>query len=281
MHNNLVIINNFIKQQNINLCVTNADLDRINAIIRDDEEIGVNRLDFKATELNRVFNNKSLDEGGRFYHGWWQSIKHKGSLNYRNYITINGSPTVEIDFDSLHLYMLYTISGEENLIDNTTDLYERCLEGYDQSDIELTRKKIKHGFSKMINRNDEYEFGRELQRIKELLLEHHPIIEPYIQSGIGLKLQKYDSDIAEMVMLKLIDQGIPSLPIHDSFIVPINHKDDLTQTMATCYKEYFNASIAPDKSSSITEGETATLPITDNNRDIYSGYLQREQVSST
>jgi hypothetical protein len=40
-----------------------------------------------------------------------------------------------------------------------------------------------------------------------------------------------DSDIAEAVMLNLIDQGIAPLPVHDSFIVPAGQAGQLEEAM--------------------------------------------------
>jgi hypothetical protein len=46
-----------------------------------------------------------------------------------------------------------------------------------------------------------------------------PGIASHFGTGIGLRLQRVDSDIAEQVMLHFADQGIPCLGVHDSFIV--------------------------------------------------------------
>jgi hypothetical protein len=44
-------------------------------------------------------------------------------------------------------------------------------------------------------------------------------------SGIGVRLQRVDSDIIERVMLALLDRGIVGLPVHDSIIVQSRHGD--------------------------------------------------------
>lgn len=50
-------------------------------------------------------------------------------------------------------------------------------------------------------------------------------------SGVGLRLQRIDSDIAEGVMLKLLRSGIVSLPIHDSFVVRQKDSQALSAVM--------------------------------------------------
>jgi len=39
------------------------------------------------------------------------------------------------------------------------------------------------------------------------------------------------------VMLRLIDQGMPVLPVHDSFIVPSSSEEALRKTMVDCYHD--------------------------------------------
>ena len=53
--------------------------------------------------LRRIFNNGSLEQGGRFYYGWWQSIPSE----YRQYISLNGDYVVELDYSSIHIHLLY------------------------------------------------------------------------------------------------------------------------------------------------------------------------------
>lgn len=52
----------------------------------------------EKTDLYRVFNNGSFEQGGRFYGGWWMHAKK----HFRRTITINGQPTIEADFKGLH-----------------------------------------------------------------------------------------------------------------------------------------------------------------------------------
>jgi AraC-like DNA-binding protein len=53
-------------------------------------------------------------------------------------------------------------------------------------------------------------------------------------SGAGLRLMRRDSDMAEALMLRLLERGVFVLPIHDSFIVPDRNLDkgELMEGMA-------------------------------------------------
>ena len=59
--------------------------------------------------LYRIFSNSSWKQHGRFYGGWWQNIPKE----YREHISINGVPAVELDYLSFHPRMLYHLCGLE------------------------------------------------------------------------------------------------------------------------------------------------------------------------
>jgi len=54
-----------------------------------------------------------------------------------------------------------------------------------------------------------------IDKFKEL---HEPIAT-FINVGMGLSLQHQDSLITDKILTKMVKEGIPCLPIHDSFIV--------------------------------------------------------------
>jgi hypothetical protein len=59
--------------------------------------------------LYRIFSNSSWKQHGRFYGGWWHNIPKE----YREHISINGEPAVELDYSSFHLRMLYHLCSLE------------------------------------------------------------------------------------------------------------------------------------------------------------------------
>ncbi|MCP5405545.1 MAG: hypothetical protein H6922_04930 [Pseudomonadaceae bacterium] len=67
--------------------------------------------------VTRLFCRESLECGGRFYRGFWQNMKSgkRGESPSRKDILINGEPTVELDFQALHINMLYALAGAEPL----------------------------------------------------------------------------------------------------------------------------------------------------------------------
>jgi hypothetical protein len=64
-----------------------------------------------------------------------------------------------------------------------------------------------------------------------LLAKKHPLIAEQLSSGVGLKAQYIDSQIAEAVMLELMKEDVVVLPVHDSFIVPVGYQSALVSSM--------------------------------------------------
>ena len=59
---------------------------------------------------------------------------------------------------------------------------------------------------------------------------HAPIAQ-HFYTGVGLHLQRIDSDIAEKVILAFIALDVPILPLHDSFLVHNGYEGELPTVM--------------------------------------------------
>lgn len=184
--------------------------------------------------LFRVFNRGSFSLGGRMYGGWWQQARKAD----RTFITIDGEQTTELDYPSLHPSMLYaqigrTING---------DPYE--VEGW-------PRKLVKLAFNVMVNARTQKQalsaiaerIGGEgcfdkARRLMDAIVIKHALIADAFGSDAGLRLQRIDADMAEHVVLSLIHKGIIALPVHDSFAVREQDKDDLMEAMADALERF-------------------------------------------
>ena len=186
---------------------------------------------FVKRRLHRVFNNGTLDHGGRFYGGWWQNIPKR----YRARITINWAPTVEIDYSSMHPNMLYAMEGKTA----PKDCY--ALDGFPENDRDL----LKTTFQKLLNAegriqpplSDKLPEGWNWNDILDGLQSLHEPISKYFGKGKGIELQRLDSDIAEQVILRMMEHRTLALPVHDSFIVHFTRVDLLQQVMREVYIE--------------------------------------------
>lgn len=219
---------------------------------RDDDE-AAQSFDFAARKLHRVFNNNDWNQGGRFYGAWWISCPSK----FRPYILINGKRTVEVDYSGLHPAMLYALEGQPI----PDDPYECCLTKAGNKD---ERKLVKRTFNALLNADsihklDEIEgysskiTGRSWNDFKQHIVGKYPEFRQYFGSGVGLSLQRKDSDLAEEVMLRFADMDYACLPVHDSFIVHHGLEDELDQVMREAFEAKFG--ISSKVKADISKGE--------------------------
>lgn len=200
------------------------------------------------THLFRQFNNGTFDEGGRLYGGWWISVPK----DLRTRITINGQPTVELDFSGCAVRMLYHLRGLEcpddpyrlekiaafeARKDVPADHYREAVKALTQARINGTNRDK----DMMCSLPDGLSFAPHFKRdeVTRMIEAKHEAIADDFGSGAGIRLQRLDSDLALSIISGLMEDGIVALPIHDSFIVQATHKDRLFQAMNDRYKEMF------------------------------------------
>ncbi|MFD2740670.1 hypothetical protein ACFSUD_13870 [Sulfitobacter aestuarii] len=239
----LRIINDMLESHWADLALTDEqlaqELRRIGGT-RDDE--AAQSFDFAARTVYRVFNNEDWEQGGRFYGAWWISCPSR----LRPHILINGKRTVEVDYSGLHAAMLYAQDGQAI----PDDPYERCLT---KKDNKAERKLVKRTFNALlnadnVNRISEIEdyspeiTGRSWYDFKWHIVSKYPEFRPHFGSGVGLHLQRKDSDLAEKVMLRFAAMRYACLPVHDSFIVHHGLQDELDRIMREAFEAEFGLS---------------------------------------
>jgi hypothetical protein len=185
--------------------------------------------------LTRVFSKGAFELGGRLY----APIQNYTKDN-RKYYHFDGDPTIEIDYSSIHPYMLY---HKEELEFDGDDPY--TIEGSDRSavklafNIMLNRKAVGANKSAAKTINKEVGCDEEAAEALEAAIKalHSPIAH-HFNTGVGLTLQRLDSDIA----LSVIDHFVntlkrPILCVHDSFIVFVRDTETLILAMESSYRE--------------------------------------------
>ena len=194
--------------------------------------------------LYRVFNNGNFVEGGRFYGADYQLLNSE----QRKAILINGNKTVEVDFQALHPRMLYHLKR----IDYQDDPYTAV------SNVKELRKPIKKMMQMMINAKTKpkavgafekflktepefgnilYPIGLDARELINIIADRHKKLHEFFNTGIGIILQKRDSQIAESVLKYFMKKDIACLCVHDSFIVEEKYKDELIDVMKDKYKK--------------------------------------------
>ena len=199
----------------------------------------------QRTYLYRVYNNGSLEQGGRLFGHWIQRI----SKEDRKWAVLNGRQTIGLDYSAVQPHIIYALADKPV---PEGDVYE--LDGIHDFNIKIAKKlmlimfncKSRSGAVLAMLKHDG-ERAREgkawgltrevINEYIEGLIRKHPAIADNFFSGIGLKAQNIESNIAVRVLLKLIGQDIACIPIHDCFIVGAQNKAALARAMDEAAEE--------------------------------------------
>lgn len=171
----------------------------------------------------RIFKN-DWDAGGRFY-----CDAQNLSQVQRRTITINGEPCVELDFKSLHPRLMYNRVG----LPAPEDCYD--IDGLDRQ----TAKKLGLIATSTSSRTQAIRSvafhlnmkHKDAERALSLFESRHRDISEQFYVEQWKSLQHQDSLIANGVLNTMTNLNIPTLPVHDSFIVPVSSESVLFDAM--------------------------------------------------
>ena len=232
----LLPINLMLERTSIDLFINDHEVEELNDRMSDKAEVDpFQQFKFDPTQryLKRVFNNSSLEQGGRFYGAWWQSIPSE----YRPLISLNGDYVVELDYSTIHMHLLYALSKA------TYPLEDHYVFGRLIKDFRSQTKKMmnilinaKSQDSAIRAAKDQELFEAGLPEgidtidayVEEIYSCHDPI-QKYFGTGYGVHLQFLDSQIAMKVMQRMYPE--PCLPVHDSFVVRSRQEKKLNKVM--------------------------------------------------
>lgn len=187
--------------------------------------------DRSAVRLHRVFNNGSFTDGGRFYGGWWMALPKQD----RARLLIEGEPTVELDFRSLHARLCYQLEGQPLAAD--VDPYTLpAMPDAPRDQVKAAVNRLLNGAPGKIPKAPAGIDRTSWRATIAAVERHHKPIAGWLRSGRGMRLQHFDSAIASTVLDSLAYRSIPCLPIHDSFIVAESCERVLGETMYHAYR---------------------------------------------
>ena len=223
-----------------------------NLILSSDIELPIDKIDYdrrrKIGFANRTYAkcylNRSYKLGGKYYGPCWQNL----SKELRGKIKINGAETVELDFNAMHLHLLYCKVNKK-----LTDYIPEGIDAYQLPN--RNRKIVKTSFTCCINNNCNKDnvnhvVGRRVVKkypeifmkntsyrdILEELGSYHPEVRQFFYAQIGNEISNMESKVSDYIIGKLTKKNILVLNIHDSFIVSIAYKDILLNTMTDSFK---------------------------------------------
>ena len=215
--------------------------------------------------IYRVFNDFSMDSGGRFYGPFWQQMPQRD--RYRLYI--DDEPTVELDYSGLHINLLYALLEIPNTYEGT-DPYATDLSHYQISNEDARRigkqlmvialnagdqNKAIAAFRDWLRKEEEDIVkclpdltNKTIKPIMSALENKHPLIKDYFYTGLAKSLMTLDSMILEYGLQKSLDYGFAVLPVHDSIIVQRRHRLIAKQLMEEAFEQRLNKSISVTES---------------------------------
>ena len=188
--------------------------------------------------LTRIFSKGSFELGGRLYAPVQNYTKQT-----RKYFYLDGEPTIEIDYSSIHPYMLY---HKEGLQYNGDDPY--AIEGFDRDAVKvafnvmLNRKGVgaNRSAAKTISKAVDCDIDT-AEALEAAIQTLHSPIALHFNTGVGLKLQRADSDIALLVVNTFVNElRRPIICVHDSFIVSVRDTESLILAMNDSYTVVHN-----------------------------------------
>lgn len=194
--------------------------------------------------IHRSFNN-DFEHGGRYYNG----IESQMPKAIRKKLYINGAPTVELDYGSMHIRMLYHLENKRikgNVYDDLAggdpmlrQLYKLiALVSINSGSLGEALAAIRSELvtdkrDLLVITPDITDPGLRLHY--DRWLKAHSAIAKYFNSDIGVKLQYYDAVIASGIIRHFTDMSVPVLVIHDSFMIEDIYEAELKSIMIREY----------------------------------------------
>lgn len=185
--------------------------------------------------LKRIFNDGRLDQGGRLYGGFWQAMSAKSRLED---LRINGERVASLDFGQCGIRIAYGHVGAEP---PPGDLY--CVPG-----LERYREGVKIVLSAQLGatknmtrkpRHSAKHFHRSMRisEIESSIARHHHAIKPLFYTGFALTQQFVESQVLVRSLLRLIDQQLIALPVHDCLVVSLSSAEAIKRIMLDSFEE--------------------------------------------
>lgn len=197
----------------------------------------------------RIFNlgdtiGQGLDKGGRLYSigGGYQAMDKKK----RPFITLNGSRTVEIDITASHLTILHALVGKPLSVGDPYDAVGFPREvskawvaqtlGHDKFHIKWSSDNSK----RYRRKNPERTLGKDypINWIHAAVCAAFPLLKDWENSKIRWgELQYIESEVVSNTITRLaFECDIPALPIHDSIIVAVEHREIAARVFSECFE---------------------------------------------
>lgn len=171
---------------------------------------------------------------------------HPEGTKLRSSILINGEPTTEIDIGSSHLTIFQAKLGVE--FDPQADLYDipgmqrEVVKAY--VNLTLSKPRLPKQWPADMRSDFLDRYGYEIDRdhsiscVMDACLELHPILRQRKSTQLDWSDLQFIESQAILGAMDSLNQdfGIACLPIHDSLIIPLSHKDRAIELLKESFK---------------------------------------------
>jgi len=193
----------------------------------------------RKADLYRSFSGQD-GRGGRIYGHWVQMLP----ADARKHLTFRNQPSVELDYSSMQLALLYHLhgiplpQGELYELPETRWSREACKAVLRISVGSSSKTQtVRSLANELLARRSKAARAEELY---EAFWTHHAAVRPHVAGSDAPweKLQALEAKIALKVLCYLAQQNIPAVPIHDSFIVPAKYETECHTAMRKGFADY-------------------------------------------
>lgn len=208
-------------------------------------------IDDERKTTHRVFNNGSMNEGGRLYGGFWQSLSgaKDGKPDERaDDICINDEHLVGLDYGQIAVRMLYSFEGQQLEMEDAyvlDDWGPECREGMKKlinsmiNDATGEPKALKKLFGKTYG----LKVPELTEKAKQSIYKQHAAIRSHFNGTSTYRLFYEESNHLMRVLMKLVAMDIPALPVHDCLYVRLSHENTVRQLMMDMFTDHFKVAI--------------------------------------
>ena len=208
-------------------------------------------IDDERRTTHRVFNNGRMNEGGRLYGGFWQSLSgaKDGKPDERaDDICINDEHLVGLDYGQIALRMLYSFEGKQLEMEDAYVLDgwgPECREGMKKlinsmiNDPTCEPKALKKLFGKTYG----LKVPELTEKAKQSIYKQHATIRSHFNGTSTYRLFYEESNHLMRVLMKLVELDIPALPVHDCLYVRLSDENTVRQLMTDMFTDHFKVAI--------------------------------------
>lgn len=212
--------------------------------------------------VKRIYSHNDPMQGGRLY------TRLQGLPDRRARVRINtlfdGKPVAEVDLSANHPRMLMALDKKKLPANFYDDIAAQTKTTRDQVKFLVTRaigasdKRI--SLKPDVDEKDWYSTDfvvtpKQRLEIEEAIKTKVPELFEKFYKGNGVYMQALEGDILLKAMLDLIDQDIPSLPIHDAIYVQRRHKTQAKKALENAWMEVLGVGFKPAIKSDISQNQ--------------------------